>query len=745
MDLRQVLPSGQMLDGKYRIERVIGAGGFGITYAAHDLGLNTTIAIKEYYPAELGVRDSTMSVRPKSGHERGLFERLRASFVEEARTLAQFRHGSIVRVLSVFEAHGTAYMAMEFEDGRSLKAWMRELGRRPTQDELDQIFIPLLDALEALHQARFLHRDIAPDNIIIRPDGRPVLLDFGAARRVAATERSSQMTGLIKLGYSPQEQYTTDGKAQGAWTDIYALGATLYHAVTGAAPPESTVRFIEDTMTPAILAEGDWRQDFLAGIDHCLQVRPQDRPQSIAELRPLLFGDLAPLYTSTTRRPSRPLQAASDGNATVLADTSNRATSIPIASGAAPAQPASPAFRASVVATLLVLALLAAYQLAWRRPIDTAGTAATGVTSTNSAGGRVTGDRQAEAEDAARRRAADAAAASAADEARRERDRAEVQRRSADTVRQAEDAYREGVRLATGNGVAVDHARARVLFEQAAAAGRPDAMNWLGRMHQAGLGVTQNYALAREWFERAATAGDAASMVQIGLLHQNGQGVPQNYLDAREWFERAAAQGHTESFYLLGLLYNRGQGTPVDHVKAREQFERGAQSGHLQSILNLAIMLKSGQGGPVDLVKAREEYAKAAAFGSTAAMNSLGVIFLNGEGTDKDPATARIWYERAVAGGNSVAMLNLAHLLNRGQGGKVDPVRAAQLILDASRNRNDKAIADLAGTMARWTKEVRTELKRSLQRAGLYRAGAVNDVWDDAARKAAADFRIRGG
>ena len=223
MDLRKVLPQGLILDGKYRIERVIGAGGFGITYAAHDIGLNTTVALKEYYPAEFGMRDSTMSIRARSSSDQGLFDRLRLSFVEEARTLAKFRQRSIVRVQAVFEAHGTAYMVMEFEEGRSLKAWMRELGRRPTQDEVDGIFYPLLDALETLHEASFLHRDIAPDNIIIRPNGDPVLLDFGAARRVAATERSSQMTGLIKLGYSPQEQYTSDGKAQGAWTDIYAL------------------------------------------------------------------------------------------------------------------------------------------------------------------------------------------------------------------------------------------------------------------------------------------------------------------------------------------------------------------------------------------------------------------------------------------------------------------------------------------------------------------------------------------
>src|SRR5690349_8146492 len=161
-----------------------------------------------------------MSVRPKSDRHAKTFQWGRSSFLEEARTLARFEHPSIVRVTRVFEANSTAYMVMRFERGRSFEGWLQQLGRRPTQEELDRIVAPLLDALRIMHAANFLHRDIAPDNIVVRADGSPVLLDFGAARRAVA-EVSRALTGIVKAGYSPLEQYSSDGRLQGPWTDFY--------------------------------------------------------------------------------------------------------------------------------------------------------------------------------------------------------------------------------------------------------------------------------------------------------------------------------------------------------------------------------------------------------------------------------------------------------------------------------------------------------------------------------------------
>ena len=291
-----------MLDGKYRIERPVGQGGFGITYKAVDELLAILVAIKEYFPAELAARDAQVSIRPASERDRPLFDRLKTGFLNEARLLSQFDHPAIVRVLNVFEAHGSAYMVMRFEDGPNLKAWLAGLDRQPTQAEMDRLCAPLLDALELIHGTGFLHRDIAPDNIILRPNGDPVLLDFGAARPVM-TEFSAAVTGIVKRGFSPPEQYATNNRSQGPWTDMYALAGTLYQCVTGGPPPESTSRMLVDDMDTARGSSGTdrYRGAFLEAIDWALRLQPKERPQTIADWRaglldvPMLQGLPAPV------------------------------------------------------------------------------------------------------------------------------------------------------------------------------------------------------------------------------------------------------------------------------------------------------------------------------------------------------------------------------------------------------------------------------------------------------------------
>jgi serine/threonine protein kinase len=289
LDPRLALPVNAILDGNYRIARVVGAGGFAVTYEAEDLHLRRKVAVKEYYPIDYGDRDATMRILPKSEVHLTTFEGGRANFLEEARTLARLEHPSIVRVLRVFEANSTAYMVMHFEEGHSFETWLTRLHRAPMQQELDAIIAPLIDALDRIHSARILHRDIAPDNIIIRPDGSPVLLDFGAARRADAP-LGRGLTGVIKAGYSPPEQYTSNCRLQGPWSDFYALGGTLYRAVSGRAPDEAMLRLDKDRMAAAAkAANGKYRPGFLRAIDACLKVRHSDRPQSVKTLRSLLL------------------------------------------------------------------------------------------------------------------------------------------------------------------------------------------------------------------------------------------------------------------------------------------------------------------------------------------------------------------------------------------------------------------------------------------------------------------------
>jgi serine/threonine protein kinase len=284
------LPEGTELVGEFRIKRVLGAGGFGITYLASETALLRDVTIKEYFPLDYAARDASGDVAPRSRDSAKDYAWGLERFMEEAQILARFTHPNIVRVYRCFRARDTGYMVLHFEEGGSLKAWLRQLQRAPRQRELDRIVAPLLDALDVVHAGNFLHRDIAPDNIIIRKDGAPVLIDFGSARGEIAAY-SKTVSALVKPGYSPYEQYATTTSKQGPWTDIYALGATLYHAISGRRPPDAPSRMVNDEYVPAgESALSSYRQGFLAAIDRALRLEIGERPQSIGAWRPMLLA-----------------------------------------------------------------------------------------------------------------------------------------------------------------------------------------------------------------------------------------------------------------------------------------------------------------------------------------------------------------------------------------------------------------------------------------------------------------------
>jgi len=302
-DLR-ALPSGTRLSD-YRLERVLGHGGFGITYLAVDLSLDQKVAIKEYYPREFAVRDSTKTIHATGNAEdRDNFSWGRDRFREEAKTLARFSHTNVVAVRRLFEANGTSYIVMDFCEGEPLDQLIKREAPLSKQ-KLEGLFSSLLDGLEHVHAAGVMHRDIKPANIFIRADGSPVLLDFGAARQ-ALVSHSRSMTSLATAHYAAFEQYSTHGK-QGAWTDIYGLAATLYHAATAEKPKDAPDRILEDNLEPlAQKAAGRYAPNFLRAIDAGLAVRPENRPQSIKEWRETLgFKQQAPNIISEIVEPQQ--------------------------------------------------------------------------------------------------------------------------------------------------------------------------------------------------------------------------------------------------------------------------------------------------------------------------------------------------------------------------------------------------------------------------------------------------------
>ena len=309
---------------EFVVERVLGVGGYSIVYLARDTRLDRRVALKEYVPATLAMRAPDGTVVPRLPRFAEYFDKGMQSFMNEARLIGSFEHPSLVRVYRFWAQNGTAYMVMPYYEGITLKKWLSDLGVKPSEVWLRQLADPLIEALSVMHEQRIYHRDVAPDNIMMLYDRQggsyleqkptPLLLDFGAARRVIG-DATQNLTAILKSGYSPVEQY--DGEAtmrQGPWTDVYALCAVLYTCAVGKPPGSSIARVVKDDMLSAReAAKGRYSESLLAAIDAGLAVRPGERPQSMAALRRRFDAPVVPVRAASAApvpvvaaAPSRP-------------------------------------------------------------------------------------------------------------------------------------------------------------------------------------------------------------------------------------------------------------------------------------------------------------------------------------------------------------------------------------------------------------------------------------------------------
>ncbi|HKD57075.1 MAG TPA: protein kinase [Hyphomicrobiaceae bacterium] len=752
MDTRSALPANTLLDGAYRIVRVVGTGGFGITYEAQDVNLCTAVAIKEYYPDEFGDRDAGMSVRAKSERHRKTFEWGRSNFLKEARTLARFEHSSIVSVSRVFEANSTAYMVMSFERGQSLEAWLKGLGRPPTQAELDTIVVPLLGALEMMHAANFLHRDIAPDNIIVRGDGTPVLLDFGAARRAVA-EMSRSLTGIVKAGYSPHEQYSSNNRLQGPWSDLYALGGTLYRAVTGHAPEEATLRVDEDRMAPAALAaKAGYRAQFLRGIDACLKIKHADRPQSVAQLRSILFAPerRAPLATAVGERRASP---------SVVLDRHARAP------GPARGAPRKwPILGAAVL--MIVGGAYGGYEFTrWH-----AGSGQTqGQATANDAVAR--GQKAAEEKsealrqaelDAERRRLAeqriaeDAARARADEERRQEEERRRIASREetppaaprtgpnepaepgghviklnvtmghlpADAdkawlgvnVEPLEQPLAHVLGLAQANGALIfnktpggpaDQAGMRagdviLGIDGRSIADSADLRQRLSTLAPGRLAFVELWRTASDegsflaLMRRLAEGGDGPAMHRLGRMYAGGIGTSRDDAQAARWFRKGADSGNRDATAALAIALLEGRGVGKDQPEAVRLLQVAAGQDQIEAMNRLGNIVLEGKIAAKDPLEAARLFTRAAELGHVPSMVEVGRMYGHGNGVAADPDKAAMWFKRAADLGNAGGMAGLGWLYSQGKGVEADIGKAVMWYKRAVDLGNPNAMADLA-------------------------------------------------
>ncbi|MGJ8621849.1 MAG: serine/threonine protein kinase [Yoonia sp.] len=307
----EALPAGtRLLGDQFTIEQPLSSGGFGITYLAQDNFLGRRVVIKECYPEAFCRRDGgRVLVRSHTHQEK--YRAIVKMFMREARSIAKLRHPNIVGVHRIFEYNDTAYMVLDLIHGRDLLSVIHDEKQILTPDQVKEILIKTLDAIELVHQNDLLHRDLSPDNILLDKWGNPILIDFGAAREEASREtRAVSSVLVVKDGYSPQEFYFAGGK-QGPSSDLYALGATFYHLISGEAPPNSQTRMAEfagnnpDPCEPLAGRFPEYDPEFLAAIDKAMMILPKARIQSAREWMDLITAD---------RKKPRPLRMTPNNN-----------------------------------------------------------------------------------------------------------------------------------------------------------------------------------------------------------------------------------------------------------------------------------------------------------------------------------------------------------------------------------------------------------------------------------------------
>ena len=705
------LPAGTRIE-EFVIERVLGSGGFGITYLARDTSLSRQVVIKENLPSQFAHRDTTsLTIRPGPGREdQENFRWSLENFSREAETLASLRHPGIVPVLRRFEAFGTAYFVMPFVEGITLDVLIedrRAKGNQFSEKELSGLLERLLDALAHLHDRGIYHRDIKPGNILVTNGGAPVLIDFGSARQ-RLSERS--LTVVESAGYTPFEQLQSRGNV-GPWSDLYALGGTLAKAITFETPPKANDRAFDDPWVP--LAErlslrAVYSAGFLAGIDRALAMRIESRWKD--------SGDW--LVALGVRNEAR--SRVGDNAASAQGTAADPARVQPPGKGKSKALP-------WVAAACVILGLGAWAMISYSKINYAAATA-------NAKEAEVAKPNEEAAPQATEKQRSPFFAATV--KASDLRQLAE----SGDPLAQALLGHALYCGYQTKIGINEDPSEGAKWIEKSALAGNPlghymmgelregsgkwvprddnaareeyteairqglvrDAENggpvWWSAVAQAlirGREIEPDSKKAVEWTRRAAEAGYARAQINLGVCYANGTGVTKDAAEAVKWYRKAADQGNSEAQFCLGECYDKGQGVAKNEEEAVKWIRKAADQGYALAQGYIGWDYANGRGVAKDEEEAVKWYQKAAGQGNAKAQFCLGACYDEGQGVAKNEEEAVKWYRKAADQGEATAQNCLGICYAKAQGVPENEVEAVRLFRKAADQGNANAQRNL--------------------------------------------------
>ena len=557
------LKVGALLQGdKYKIEKVLGQGGFGITYQAIQEFLDRKVCIKEFFFKEYCERDEATSRVVVLGTQgsREMVERFREKFLKEAKTIFKLEHPNIIRIHDIFKENNTAYYVMDYIDGENLNEMVKSRGALPEAEAVDYVKQVAM-ALDFIHQRKVNHLDVKPANIMVsHKDNKAILIDFGVSKQYDAQgEQTSTTPVAISHGYAPMEQYKQGGVSTfSPQTDIYALGATLYKLLTGETPPQA-MYLIKEKLPPL---PSTISKPVVEAIKKAMQVSKQKRPGCISDF-------LEILHSPSTNEPEPP-KKPNDADETEIIVVSEDKSHTGEQGGKKPNGTDVPQNDAEVANKY----------------------------------------RQAAQGNAEAQFCLGCCYYNGEGVPQNYTEAAKWYCKAAEQGN-ADAQFCLGWCYYNGEGVPQNYTMAVEWYRQAAEQGHAHAQFQLGECYYNGLGVPKNYTMAIVWYSQAAEQGITKAQYNLGSCYYQGLGVLQNYTEAVKWFRKAAEKGHIEAQFNLGECYYYGYGVHQDKTEAAKWYRQAAEQGYAKAQCKLGWCYENGCGVPKNNVEAVKWYNKA--------------------------------------------------------------------------------------------------------------------------------------
>ena len=694
--MQQLLKNTFLQGGKYKIEKVLGQGGFGITYLATQELLDRKVCIKEFFFKEYCERDeatSHVSLGTQNNHE--LVERFMNKFLKEARTISQLEHPHIIRIHDIFKENNTAYYVMEYIEGESLADRVNHYGCLPESEAVEYIK-QIASALDFIHQQSINHLDVKPANIMVRKsDSKAILIDFGLSKQYDAQGGQTSTTPVgISHGYAPMEQYNMGGVSTfSPQTDIYSLGATLFKLVTGQTPPQAS-DILNDGLSELPFALSSKVKN---AINRAMQVRKKDRPKDVKSFLDLIETSNSTVSNGETKNVKPQAKQVEDDTTMVLNKSEMKEkvyssryvddASKPIISFEAE-EKKTRSYIPILICTIIIFIGIITFKISGLDKSEAVmiknADAITNEFEEKRINDSIASVRREEAEKRKNDSINELASLAAQS----------VQKVGAEGMKkEIEQMHIKDEKVSIGTEYkSLDMSENVYAYLQEARNGNAYAQYKLGFSFYTGDGVRKNYSEAVKWLRKSAEQGYAKAQNHLGFCYYNGQGVTQNYSEAVKWYRKSAEQGNALGQYNLGTCYESAKGVTQNYSEAVKWYRKSAEQGNTNAQNNLALCYKSAKGVTQNYSEAIKWYRKSAEQGNDVAQYNLGVIYYrNGQGTSSDCIEAVRWWEKAVAQNHIDATYKLGYCYYEGHGVTQDLKKAEELWKKAADSNHTEA------------------------------------------------------